>query len=60
MRYYELRAASAGAVALTNVLMSQLIAWEGEADGFYEFEVEIRLPVLGRLVRYAGKLTLVS
>ncbi|MDY0873513.1 DUF4166 domain-containing protein [Dongia rigui] len=58
--HYELRSAYFGRIPLPRCLMPTLVAWEGEAEGFYEFEVEIRLPLIGRLVRYAGKLTLVS
>jgi hypothetical protein len=35
-----------------------LEAWEGERDGRYDFAVEVRLPVVGRLVRYEGLLDL--
>jgi hypothetical protein len=38
----------------------QLEAWEGERDGRYDFAVEVRLPVIGRLVRYEGLLDLVA
>jgi hypothetical protein len=35
-----------------------LEAWEGERDGRYDFAVEVRLPFIGRLVRYEGLLDL--
>lgn len=56
---YELRSTQIGRIVLPNFLAPKLIAWKGEADGFYEFEVEISLPLIGRLVRYAGRLQLV-
>jgi len=37
-------------------LAPALEAWEGAAGTQYEFAVEIRLPLLGRLVRYEGRL----
>ena len=37
-------------------LAPALEAWEGAAGAQYEFAVEVRLPLLGRLVRYEGKL----
>lgn len=58
--YYRLAEVRVGGMPLPRWFAPTLIAWEGEAGGFYEFEVEIGLPLLGRLVRYAGKLTLVS
>jgi hypothetical protein len=58
--HYRLLAVKRGALRLPRFVMPQLIAWEGEENGFYLFEVEIRLPVLGRLVRYAGRLTLMT
>jgi hypothetical protein len=58
--HYELHGTQIGRIALPRFLMPTLVAWEGEAEGLYEFEVDIGLPLVGRLVRYAGKLTLVS
>jgi hypothetical protein len=40
------------------VLAPGLEAWEGEHDGRYDFAVEVRLPIIGRLVRYEGLLEL--
>lgn len=39
-------------------LAPSLEAWEGERDGRYDFAVEVRLPFVGRLVRYEGLLDL--
>ena len=39
-------------------LAPDLEAWEGEQDGRYDFAVEVRLPFVGRLVRYEGLLDL--
>jgi len=58
--HYELRGTQIGRIALPGFLMPKLIAWEGEADGFCEFEVDIGLPLIGRLIRYAGRLKLVT
>jgi len=41
-------------------LAPDLRAWEGERDGRYDFAVEVRLPFVGRLVRYEGLLDLVT
>jgi hypothetical protein len=56
---YDLIGAQIGPIRLPRFVMPQLTAWEGEWDGYYEFEVEIRLPLIGRLVRYGGLLTLI-
>jgi hypothetical protein len=41
-------------------LAPDLEAWEGEREGRYDFAVEVRLPFIGRLVRYEGLLDLVT
>ena len=41
-------------------LAPDLEAWEGERDGRYDFAVEVRLPIIGRLVRYEGLLDLAA
>jgi hypothetical protein len=46
-------------VPVPRALAPQLEAWEGERDGRYDFAVEVRLPLIGRLVRYEGLLDLV-
>ena len=56
---YRLLEVRLGRMRLPRWLAPRLSAWEGEADGLYEFEVEIRLPFFGRLIRYAGRLTLI-
>ena len=43
---------------LPRVLVPSLNAWEGERDGTYEFEVAVGLPLVGRVIRYAGQLHL--
>ncbi|WP_374379146.1 DUF4166 domain-containing protein [Dongia sp.] len=58
--HYELDATHVGPLRLPRGLGPTLRAWEGEADGLYEFEVDIGLPLIGRLVRYAGRLQLVK
>lgn len=45
-------------VGLPQCLMPRLSAWERVRDGRYEFEVDIRLPLLGRLVQYGGLMSL--
>jgi len=56
--HYRLVAAQVGPVRLPRWLTPRLTAWERERDGRYEFEVDIKLPLLGRLVRYGGLMTL--
>jgi hypothetical protein len=41
-------------------LAPHLDAWEGEADGRYDFGVEVCLPFVGPLVRYRGQLDLLA
>jgi hypothetical protein len=58
--HYRLLEARFGPIKLPRWIMPCLTAWEGERGGFYEFEVEIRLPIIGRLVRYGGLLALTA
>ena len=55
---YRLEGAKIGPLTLPRALMPCLLAWEGEADGRYAFEVDVGLPIIGRLIRYRGKLQL--
>ena len=55
---YRLEGAKLGPLPLPGLLMPRLVAWEGERDGFYDFEVDVGLPLIGRLIRYRGKLRL--
>jgi hypothetical protein len=55
---YRLSAARFGPIKLPRVLAPSLNAWEGERDGKYEFEVAVGLPLVGRVIRYAGQLDL--
>lgn len=55
---YRLVDARLGPVKLPQWLMPRLTAWERERNGRYEFDVDIRLPLLGRLVRYGGLMSL--
>lgn len=55
---YRLVGAKIGPLPLPGLLMPRLLAWEGEADGRYDFEVDVGLPLIGRLIRYRGKLQL--
>jgi hypothetical protein len=45
-------------ISVARSLAPSLEAWEGERDGRYDFAVEVRLPMIGRLVRYEGLLDL--
>lgn len=45
-------------MAWPRALAPQLDAWEGEENRQYDFGVEVRLPLIGRLVRYRGQLDL--
>ena len=47
-------------VSVPRSLAPDLQAWEGEHEGRYDFAVEIRLPVIGRLVRYERLLDLAA
>lgn len=55
---YRLEGAKIGPLPLPGALMPRLLAWEGEADGQYDFEVDVGLPLIGRLIRYRGRLQL--
>lgn len=57
---YRLETARIGILPLPQVLTPRLTAWEREVEGRYSFEVDIGLPLVGRLVRYRGKLDLQS
>lgn len=51
---YVLERVTIFGVPMPRNLAPDLEAWEGERDGRYDFAVEVRLPSLGRLVRYEG------
>jgi hypothetical protein len=55
---YVLERVTLFGVSMPRSLAPDLEAWEGEHEGRYDFAVEIRLPVIGRLVRYEGLLDL--
>jgi hypothetical protein len=55
---YVLERVTVFGLPVLRILAPALEAWEGERDGRYEFAVEVRLPFLGRLVRYEGLLDL--
>jgi Domain of unknown function (DUF4166) len=57
---YVLEHATLFGLPVPRILAPHLEAWEGERDGRYEFAVEVRLPVIGRLVRYEGLLELAA
>ncbi len=54
--HYRLRRVSVLGLPWPRHLAPVLEAWEGAAGTQYDFAVEVRLPVLGRLVRYEGRL----
>jgi hypothetical protein len=54
--HYLLDRVSIFGVPWPRLLAPSLEAWEGEAAGRYDFAVEVRLPLIGRLVRYEGQL----
>ncbi|WP_119303569.1 DUF4166 domain-containing protein [Dongia deserti] len=56
---YMLERVTLFGIAVPLDLAPSLEAWEGERDGRYDFAVEVRLPFVGRLVRYEGLLDLV-
>lgn len=55
---YVLERVTLFGIPVPRSLAPDLEAWEGELDGRYEFAVEVRLPIIGRLVRYEGLLEL--
>lgn len=55
---YRLASARIGPVTLPRFLSPSLNAWEGEREGRYDFEVAVALPLIGRVIRYAGQLDL--
>lgn len=57
---YVLERVTLFGVPVPRRLAPSLEAWEGERDGRYDFAVEVRLPVIGRFVRYEGLLQLVT
>jgi hypothetical protein len=57
---YVLERVTVFGLAVPGALAPSLEAWEGEREGCYDFAVEVRLPVIGRLVRYEGLLQLVT
>jgi hypothetical protein len=58
--HYILERVTLFGVGVPRGLAPDLRAWEGERDGRYDFAVEVRLPFVGRLVRYEGLLDLVT
>jgi hypothetical protein len=57
---YVLERVTLFGVPVPRRLAPDLEAWEGEREGRYEFAVEVRLPIIGRLVRYEGLLDLAA
>ena len=56
--HYVLEHVTLFGLPLPRILAPHLEAWEGERESRYEFAVEVRLPVIGRLVRYEELLDL--
>jgi hypothetical protein len=54
--HYLLERVSLWGMPWPRAFAPSLEAWEGEQDGHYAFAVEVRLPLIGRLVRYEGLL----
>ncbi len=55
---YQLQSATIGGFSLPRRLMPRLVAWESEHASQYDFVVELHLPLIGRVIRYAGQLDL--
>jgi len=55
---YRLIATQIGPVPLPRFLAPAMTAWESEKDGKYAFEVAVRLPLFGQVIRYSGALDL--
>ena len=58
--HYVLERATLLGIPVPRSLAPDLEAWESEREGRYEFAVEVRLPLIGRLVRYEGLLELAA
>lgn len=58
--HYRLDRVSVMGMPWPRSLAPHLEAWEGAAEGRYEFAVDVRLPIIGRVVRYAGRLDVLS
>jgi hypothetical protein len=56
--HYVLERVTLFGMPVPHAFAPALEAWEGERDGRYHFAVEVRLPFVGRLVRYEGLLDL--
>lgn len=56
--HYVLERVTLLGIPVPRTLAPALEAWEGERDGHYDFAVDVRLPFVGRLVRYEGLLDL--
>lgn len=56
--HYVLEHVTLFGLPVPRFLAPQLEAWEGEREGRYDFALEVRLPVIGRLIRYEGLLDL--
>jgi hypothetical protein len=58
--HYVLERVTLFGVPVPRLFAPNLEAWEGEHNGRYDFAVEVRLPFIGRLVRYEGLLDLAA
>lgn len=58
--HYRLKRVSVFGLSWPRGLAPSLEAWEGAAGERYDFAVEVGLPIIGRLVRYEGRLDCVA
>mgnify|MGYP002700827749 CR=1 FL=1 len=47
-------------IPMPNFLCPTVVAYEQESSGAYQFSVEVRMPVIGKVIRYSGQLELSS
>ena len=55
---YRLIGTQIGPIPVPRFLAPSMSAWESEKDGKYAFEVSVRLPLFGQVIRYSGSLDL--
>jgi len=57
---WQLRSARVFGLPLPRALLGEVLSRSGEQDGRYTFHIDVRLPMLGRLIAYRGWLEIVD